>query len=302
MGVEVLLERDQVRLLLAVVEARSFSAAADKLGITKSSISQQIKRLEGLAGLSLFRRNRRGVEPTSECEIVLKYAKAMFSIAEEFKSHFGATGETRKICVGMGEDFCRTALPSFLGLLAAGLPTVKLRVLSGSYDMLAEAIDDRVVDMVVMRRWDKYPEARTLWRDAQVWYGHPRFGAHIADPVPLVVPLSPNPLRPEILDLLRMHGRTWQIRFEGIGLAGIEAALQGGLGLCVGPSSMPMYGVGDIGADSGLPDPPDAEFVMVGPFDPADDVVRAVAELLQRLADDGFRACDATSQERPSDA
>ncbi|MFB0493546.1 DNA-binding transcriptional LysR family regulator [Methylobacterium sp. OAE515] len=301
MNVEALLEREQVHLLTTVIETGSFSAAADKLGVTKSSISQQIKRLEGLAGLSLFRRNRRGVEPTSECEIVIKYAMAMKAIAEDFKSHFGVTGNTRKICVGMGEDFCRTALPSFLGLLSAGLPRVELRVLAGSYDMLAEAIDNRAADLVVMRQWDRYPDARKLWRDEQVWYGHPRFASAVMDPVPLVVPISPNPLRPAILDLLRANGRTWRIRFEGVGLAGIEAALQSGLGLCIGPRSMPMCGVKEIGPESGLPPSPAADFVMAGPWDPADSVVQAVAELLQRLADGGFRTGGASSGEHRSD-
>jgi DNA-binding transcriptional LysR family regulator len=301
MNVEALLEREQVHLLTTVVKTGSFSAAADKLGVTKSSISQQIKRLEGLAGLSLFRRNRRGVEPTSDCEIVLKYAQAMRSIADDFKSHFGTSGNTRKICVGMGEDFCRTALPSFLGLLSAGLPMVELRVLAGSYDMLAEAIDNRAADLVVMRQWNRYPDARTLWRDEQVWYGHPRFASIVTDPIPLVVPVSPNPLRPAILDLLRAHDRTWRIRFEGVGLAGIEAAIQSGLGLCIGPRSMPMYGVSEIGPDSGLPCSPDAEFVMAGPWAPEDGIVQAVAQLLQRLADGGFQASGATLGERRSD-
>lgn len=267
-NIEALVEKDQVRLLLAIVEARSFGAAADKLGITASSISQQVKRLEGLAGFQLFRRNRRGVEPTSGCEIVVSYAKTMAKIREDMKGHFQCLTTSQKFCIGMGEDFCRTALPSFLGLLQVHFPAIELRVLSGSYDMLAEAVDARSIDIAVTRRWNRFPQARTLWRNEQVWYGHARYKTVVADPIPLVVPCHPNPLRQTILDALKANGRTWEIRYEGVGLAGIEAAIRGGLGLCAGPCAMPMYGSNDVGAGSGLPPLPEVEFVISGPLRP----------------------------------
>lgn len=289
-NIDALVEKDQVRLILAIIEERSFAAAADRLAISRSSISQQVKRLEALAGFSLFRRNRRGVEPTSGCEVVVSYAKAITRIREEMRSHFELSTKPQALCIGMGEDFCRTALPSFLALLQSHFPSIELRVLSGGYDMLGDAIDARSIDLAVTRRWDRYPAARTLWRSEQVWYGHPRFGTAIADPIPLVVPCHPNPLRQTIVDVLQAHGRVWEVRYEGVGLAGIEAAIRGGLGVCAGPRAMPMFGCDDVGAGSGLPALPEVEFVMTGPLGRNNGVVDIVATLLERLAEDGFRS------------
>ncbi|MBL4828513.1 MAG: LysR family transcriptional regulator [Aliivibrio sp.] len=55
-------------LLLIFVEVaskRSFTAAAKKLGLSKSAVSQQIKRLEKSTGQQLLMRNTRGVELTA---------------------------------------------------------------------------------------------------------------------------------------------------------------------------------------------------------------------------------------------
>ncbi|MDO6527474.1 LysR family transcriptional regulator [Motilimonas sp. 1_MG-2023] len=61
-------------LLLIFVEVankRSFTAAAKKLGMSKSAISQQIKRLEQATGQQLLARNTRGVTLTAVGETLL---------------------------------------------------------------------------------------------------------------------------------------------------------------------------------------------------------------------------------------
>jgi DNA-binding transcriptional LysR family regulator len=48
----------------AVAETGSFTKAADRLGITKAVVSQQVSRLEAELGTSLLVRTTRRVEPT----------------------------------------------------------------------------------------------------------------------------------------------------------------------------------------------------------------------------------------------
>src|SRR4051794_41874077 len=50
---------EQLRTLLAVVQAGSFSAAARKLGRVQAAVSQSIDRLEAQLGLRLFDRTGR---------------------------------------------------------------------------------------------------------------------------------------------------------------------------------------------------------------------------------------------------
>ena len=69
----------QIRSFVAVCEAASFTAAAEREGATQSGISQHIKQLEAELGVSLLVRDGRTVEPTqagrlyyAECVDVLK--------------------------------------------------------------------------------------------------------------------------------------------------------------------------------------------------------------------------------------
>ena len=53
-----------LRVFLAVAEARNFRAAADRLGVTRSAVSQGIRRLEDALGVSLVQRSTRHVRLT----------------------------------------------------------------------------------------------------------------------------------------------------------------------------------------------------------------------------------------------
>src|SRR6202012_2609641 len=52
------LDIDTLRSLLAIVDTRSFSLAAERLGRSQSAVSLQISRLEGLVGHSVLARQR----------------------------------------------------------------------------------------------------------------------------------------------------------------------------------------------------------------------------------------------------
>jgi DNA-binding transcriptional LysR family regulator len=71
------MEIKQVQFFLAVVTTGSFSAAADELYITQSSISKQIIALEKELGVSLFDRSKRKIALTQAGESFLKHAQTL---------------------------------------------------------------------------------------------------------------------------------------------------------------------------------------------------------------------------------
>ena len=141
-----------------------------------------------------------------------------------------------------------------------------------------------MVSLAVMRRYARFPEARLLWTDKLMWNGKAGYAVPVRDPIPLVVPLAPNPARDVLIETLRSSGRAWQLSFESTGLAGVEAALQAGLGICAGPGSMRLHGVEPLGERSGLPALPDVDFVMIGEDADAPGPLRAFAQVLREAA------------------
>src|SRR3954465_9877778 len=70
----------------AVVDAGSFTRAAERLGVTKTVVSQQVARLEAEVGTNLLVRSTRRVEPTeagrmlhARCVMILREADNAFS-------------------------------------------------------------------------------------------------------------------------------------------------------------------------------------------------------------------------------
>lgn len=78
-----MLSLHQLRCFLAVYEAGSLTAAAEQLGYSQPSISEQIRTLERSLGIELFTRVGRGVVPTSAGESLRPHAERTVAAAEE---------------------------------------------------------------------------------------------------------------------------------------------------------------------------------------------------------------------------
>lgn len=71
---------NQMRIFVEVVEAGSFTAAAESLGLSKSSVSRKVAELESRLGVQLLRRTTRKIALTDVGEIY--YARCRTLVAE----------------------------------------------------------------------------------------------------------------------------------------------------------------------------------------------------------------------------
>ena len=72
---------EQVRVFLAVARNGSFAGAAERLAVTPSAVSQQIRRLEDTCGTKLFDRVGRGVRLSSAGQVLQPYAERIDLLA-----------------------------------------------------------------------------------------------------------------------------------------------------------------------------------------------------------------------------
>ena len=288
-GIDRLVDAGLIRLLLTIANTGRFAAAADQLGITQPSVSQQVKRIETLVGRPLFHRARRGVRLTADGEAVIVYAGAMLGLTEDLKHRLSSLEKGSEVIVGMSEDFCRTGLATVLRLFVLDHAHVRVKVFSGTYQTLALAIENRTVDFVVMRRYHRFPEAEFLFRDEMAWYGGAGLRLPIVDPVPLVLPLPPSPARETVIECLRAAGRKSVIRFESIGMAGMEMAISSNLGVCAGPQSMVLLDIKPLPYGHNLPSLPQVDFVIVRAGASFSDLGRAFANVMIEAARQRFK-------------
>lgn len=75
-----MLDLYKLQVFSMVVQEGSFSAAAERLYVTQSAVSQHIKELEASLGRQLFRRGWRGVTLTAHGEILYQYTGEIFAL------------------------------------------------------------------------------------------------------------------------------------------------------------------------------------------------------------------------------
>jgi DNA-binding transcriptional LysR family regulator len=85
----------QLQAFCAVVERKSFSQAAERLGVTQPAISLQVRSLEKRLGTQLFDRSGRRVEPTEAGLRLYRGAQRLLQLEEEIVNDLAAeaTGE-----------------------------------------------------------------------------------------------------------------------------------------------------------------------------------------------------------------
>ncbi|MFJ4569877.1 LysR family transcriptional regulator [Streptomyces sp. NPDC088846] len=72
----------ELRILVAVESAGSFSGAAQALGMTQSAVSHSVRTSERRIGAVLFDRGRRGARPTPAGESAVAYARRILRLLE----------------------------------------------------------------------------------------------------------------------------------------------------------------------------------------------------------------------------
>ncbi len=77
------MDTNVLRTFIAVCEYSGFSAAAQKLGYTQSTVSSQIRQLEKELDTVLFDRYYHKIELTSDGEIALRYARRILEAHEK---------------------------------------------------------------------------------------------------------------------------------------------------------------------------------------------------------------------------
>jgi len=129
----------QLQSLIAVAEVGSFTAAAGKLGVTQSGMSQALAALEESLGVKLLARQPRGVELTAFGERTLEHARAALAHLESIEKEAMAL---------TGEDAGPIRLAGFPSVFATVLPPLlrRFRSLHPGIELAPLETDDTEVE------------------------------------------------------------------------------------------------------------------------------------------------------------
>ncbi|MBB3219546.1 LysR family transcriptional regulator [Pseudoduganella umbonata] len=138
-------EMADLTVFLAVAEARSFTRAAARLGLSQSALSQIVRRLEERLGVRLLTRTTRSVAPTEAGErLIDTLAPALDQLDASLAALSELGGKpTGTIRITSVEHATKTVLWPVLQGFLAQYPDVKVAVTSdyGLVDIVAERFD-----------------------------------------------------------------------------------------------------------------------------------------------------------------
>jgi DNA-binding transcriptional LysR family regulator len=134
---------DAMRVFSRVVERRSFSLAAEDLGLPRSTVTDAVKGLEARLGVRLLERTTRQVRPTLDGEAYYRRCLSLIADLEDAEAAFGGARPKGLLRVDvhgtLARHFVMPRLPEFL----AEYPDIELYISEGDrlVDLIREGID-----------------------------------------------------------------------------------------------------------------------------------------------------------------
>jgi DNA-binding transcriptional LysR family regulator len=147
-----MIETSQLQTLVAVTKAKSFSKAAEQLGVTQSAISQSIKNLESKLEIKIFKRSGKLIVPTAEGERLFSLGVQFLSNMEDTLNDLkGDKNEMRgKVSIGTLTGIGKTWLAREIVDYAKENPDLQLTVRMGHQDDLLNDFESNKLDILVM--------------------------------------------------------------------------------------------------------------------------------------------------------
>ena len=238
----------QLQAFCAVVEKKSFSQAAEQLGVTQPAVSLQVRALEERVGQTLLDRSGRRVEPTEAGRRLYRSAQRMLALEEQLMEEVAADDGrlAGTLAIGASTGPGAHLVPLLLCEFQREHPDLRVALSIWDTQTVIDRVADRQLEVGVVGalRRHRSLEFEPLVRDEIVLAvppGHPAADGTI----------SVDDLRKETLIVMQEGAGVRQVveeelRRAGLRLRGVEPKLELGLQESVKSAVAGGYGVSFI--------------------------------------------------------
>jgi len=137
-----------LRVFDAAARHLSFTRAADELAVTPAAVGQQIRALEDVLGVVLFRRTSKGLELTDEAEAGLDPLREGFLRFEESVQSMQAGQASHSYTIAVPREFYAQWLAPRLAAFRAARPEIRFQLIADEEADFTEANLDVAVRLV----------------------------------------------------------------------------------------------------------------------------------------------------------
>jgi DNA-binding transcriptional LysR family regulator len=288
-----LLDIDQLRTFLAIVETGSFTRAAEIVHKTQSAVSMQMKRLEERLERPIFARDGRASKLTEDGERLLDYARRIVKLNVEALAAFSDFALTGRVRLGVPDDYADRYLPEIMARFSRAYPGVELSVICEPSVELMERIAANELDLAIVTDCESSRPVESFRRERLLWVASNRHTTHREEPLPLALGRPSCKWREAAIEGLERMGRPYRLLYSSGNAGAVAAAVLAGLAVSVFPESGLRPGMRVLGSSDGFPELPSCRVGLVRNPHEQSALAEALAEHIISSLDNLSAAADA---------
>jgi DNA-binding transcriptional LysR family regulator len=225
---------DCLRSFLVVADTMSFSRAAESVGRSQSTVSQQIAKLETQMGKGLLtRRKGRVLELTSEGGKLLQYARRILQLNDEAYASMSDDVLTGFVRLGVPLDFFGRDFMTWLARFKRKHPMVGLEIEANQSENLMKRSARGEFDLAFFKQETGAKYGTVALREQLVWVSGPNYVPDSRDSVPLILFPEGCAYRRVAVVALKEHKRPWHLSFVSPSFELLKSAAVEGMGITV---------------------------------------------------------------------
>ena len=225
---------DCLRSFMVVSDTLSVSRAAESIGRSQSTVSQQIAKLEAQIGKSLLsRRKGRVINLTSEGSKLVQYARRILALNDEAYASMSDDVLSGFVRLGVPLDFFGRDFTSWLARFKNRHPMVGLEVEANQSENLIKRSARGEFDLAFFKQPTGARNGTVALREQLVWVSGPNYSADTADSVPLILFPEGCAYRNCAVAALRDHKQPWHLSFVSPSFECLKSAAVEGMGITV---------------------------------------------------------------------
>jgi DNA-binding transcriptional LysR family regulator len=225
---------DCLRSFLVVADTMSFSRAAETVGRSQSTVSQQIAKLETQIGKGLLtRRKGRVLDLTSEGRKLVQYARRMLQLNDEAYASMSDDVLAGFVRLGVPLDFFGRDFTAWLARFKNKHPMVGLEVEANQSENLQKRCARGEFDLAFFKQETGAKLGTVALREQLVWVSGPNYSPDAGDSVPLILFPEGCAYRRCVIAALKDHRRAWHLSFVSPSFECLKSAAVEGMGITV---------------------------------------------------------------------
>src|SRR5579859_3898261 len=225
---------DCLRSFLLVADTMNISRAAESVGRSQSTVSQQIAKLEAQTGKGLLtRRKGRVIDLTSEGGKLVQYARRILQLNDEAYASMSDDVLTGSVRLGVPLDFFGRDFTTWLGRFRNRHPMVGLEIEANQSENLMKRSARGEFDLAFFKQPAGAKSGTVALREQLVWVSGPNYAPDAAESVPLVLFPEGCAYRQCAVTALKDHRRPWHVSFVSPSFECLKSAAVEGMGITV---------------------------------------------------------------------